>query len=263
MGCSFVIVRYALLSYPTQKMNQAAIASLAATAFLVTDPYFLLQQRMRKRKFLFKQIRDNDPLRRQLDRERFRVSRPGRNHPPYSRVPFDINNKTDLWCLEFLRFTKSQVQEIAVELNLENCILRKRYTATPTTMLALVLYRLSSPTRYKDLCDVFGHGTSWLESIFNDTITFIYENQKELLYWDSTRLTSQQIAVYCDAIKTPGNLGLCYGFIDATHRAICKPGTTPQRLFYSGYKKIHSIKFQAITTPDGIISHLDGKDLIP
>lgn len=40
-------------------------------------------------------------------------------------------------------------------------------------------------------------------------------------------------------------------------RAICRPMQN-QRLYYSGYKKCHAIKFQAVTTPDGLISHLAG-----
>jgi len=31
-----------------------------------------------------------------------------------------------------------------------------------------------------------------------------------------------------------------------------------QKLFYSGYKKVHSVKFQAIMAPDGLIIHLAG-----
>jgi len=31
-----------------------------------------------------------------------------------------------------------------------------------------------------------------------------------------------------------------------------------QKVLYSGYKKVHSIKFQAIMAPDGLIIHLAG-----
>ena len=77
-----------------------------------------------------------------------------------------------------------------------------------------------------------------------------------MLYWDHIRLTPEQLKNYCQAIDTPGNL--IYGFIDGTHRAICRPSSLPQQPFYSGYKKIHSIKFQAIMAPDGLIIHPAG-----
>jgi len=31
-----------------------------------------------------------------------------------------------------------------------------------------------------------------------------------------------------------------------------------QELYYSGYQKCHAVKYQAVLTPDGLISHLGG-----
>ncbi|ETO78516.1 hypothetical protein F444_06563 [Phytophthora nicotianae P1976] len=40
---------------------------------------------------------------------------------------------------------------------------------------------------------------------------------------------------------------------------MCKPlGNAEQQALYSGHKRCHGIKFQSVTTPDGIISHLFG-----
>ena len=38
---------------------------------------------------------------------------------------------------------------------------------------------------------------------------------------------------------------------------MCRP-TRNQREYYNGHKRIHAIKFQSVTTPDGIIIHLFG-----
>ena len=103
---------------------------------------------------------------------------------------------------------------------------------------------------------VFGRSVSWIETVFNGTLTYIYEQRRDFLYWDAQRLTAEQLQIYCDAIDAPGNR--IYGFIDGTHRAICRPSTMDQKFFYSGYKKVHSVKFQAIMTPDGLIIHLAG-----
>jgi hypothetical protein len=92
--------------------------------------------------------------------------------------------------------------------------------------------------------------------VFNSTLLYIYNQRKDFLYWDHERLNSEKLAEYCMAINTPGNR--IYGFIDGTHRSICRPGTIDQKIFYSGYKKVHSIKFQAIIAPDGLIIHLAG-----
>lgn len=103
---------------------------------------------------------------------------------------------------------------------------------------------------------MFGRSISWIETVFNGTLIYIYEQRKDFLYWDRQRLTPERLQSYCDAIDTPGRR--IYGFIDGTHRAICRPSTMDQKFFYSGYKKVHSVKFQAIMAPDGLIIHLAG-----
>ena len=50
-------------------------------------------------------------------------------------------------------------------------------------------------------------------------------------------------------------------FIDATHKRICRPQDGTQWFVYSKYKRHHSIKFQAVTGPDGIIYDLWGAEL--
>ena len=92
--------------------------------------------------------------------------------------------------------------------------------------------------------------------MFNGTLIYIYEQRNDFLYWDAQRLTAARLQTYCNAIDTPGNK--IYGFIDGTHRSICRPSIMDQKLFYSGYKKVHSVKFQAIMAPDGVIIHLAG-----
>lgn len=49
----------------------------------------------------------------------------------------------------------------------------------------------------------------------------------------------------------------CWAFLDGTHVRVCRPGEDQEEL-YTGQKKCHTIKFQAVTTPDGIIVHLGG-----
>jgi nuclease HARBI1 len=49
----------------------------------------------------------------------------------------------------------------------------------------------------------------------------------------------------------------CWGFIDCTIRSICRP-TKHQQIIYSGYKKVHALKYSAVKCPDGIIYHLAG-----
>jgi nuclease HARBI1 len=48
-----------------------------------------------------------------------------------------------------------------------------------------------------------------------------------------------------------------WGFIDGTLRKTCHPSHF-QKLLYSGHKRCHGIKFQSVTTPDGLIALLFG-----
>lgn len=48
-----------------------------------------------------------------------------------------------------------------------------------------------------------------------------------------------------------------WGFIDGAMRAICRPDKS-QEIYYSGYNKCHTVKYQALSTLDGLIRHLAG-----
>jgi len=67
----------------------------------------------------------------------------------------------------------------------------------------------------------------------------------------------EKIESYAKIVEKKGGVSSVWGFIDGTMRAICRP-VEFQRRYYSGYKKCHSYKFQAVMTPDGILSSLTG-----
>ena len=62
--------------------------------------------------------------------------------------------------------------------------------------------------------------------------------------------------IYSNAITAKGSpLDNCFGFIDGTVRPISKPGQN-QHVFYNGHKRVHSIKFQSVALPNGIIGNM-------
>jgi len=85
--------------------NMMTLYTTGVSLFLL-DPFLLMQQRLRKKRIIIVHIRSN-PLRRQIQHERLRVSRPNRGRPPYTTHQFNLFNKSDKWCLEFLQFTKA------------------------------------------------------------------------------------------------------------------------------------------------------------
>ena len=68
----------------------------------------------------------------------------------------------------------------------------------------------------------------------------------------------QHLQTFADAIKANGApLKNCWGFVDGTVRPICRP-TENQRVVYNGHKRVHSLKFQSVVTPNGLIANLYG-----
>ncbi|RPB05834.1 hypothetical protein L873DRAFT_1825095 [Choiromyces venosus 120613-1] len=101
----------------------------------------------------------------------------------------------------------------------------------PETALCLLLYRLSAPNQLKEDMKIFQHSQSWLSIVFNDIID--------------------------EVIEAKGGVKGIWRFIDGMIHMICRL-TLHQRYYYSGYKKSHGFKFQAVITPDGIISCFAG-----
>jgi len=103
-----------------------------------------------------------------------------------------IDQHDDTWCLEFLRFTKSEVKEMAFILQIP---LKFRFGIhyTAHDALALILYRLSSPLCLKDVVDCFNHDLGWISTVFNDVCIHLNRNFHKKLEWDSSFLTPQRL----------------------------------------------------------------------
>ena len=70
--------------------------------------------------------------------------------------------------------------------------------------------------------------------------------------------TAERVKEYSDAVARKVGMDLhIWDFIDGTVRRICRPDQH-QRAFYNGLKRTHALKFQVVTTPDGLITHLHG-----
>jgi hypothetical protein len=186
--------------------------------------------------------------------------RPQQPQLTYTPSNFSIETRTDIWCIEFLRFNKYQINQLARLLEIPEKY-RSRYHAAPTTALAITLYRLSYPSRLKQALEIFGHSKSYLSIIFNDVCIHIYHRYQAKLFWNCSQLTPAALTRYCAAIEAKGCPGgKVWGFIDGTHRTICRPTPTvaDQAWFYTGYKKSHTMQFQGVTTPDGMIRSIAG-----
>ena len=88
----------------------------------------------------------------------------------------------------------------------------------------------------------------------------MYYTWRHLLLFDHVRLTPAYLKTLADTVKEKGGdtaLPDIWGFIDGTHVHVSRPDQDQEEI-YSGQKKCHSLKYQAIATPDGLIAHLGG-----
>jgi len=118
---------------------------------------------------------------------------------------------------------------------------------------------MSSPARWRDLEPLFGRSSSSLCELFYETIERLDIRWSNLLCVWRGDLMVERAALYAQhVLEKGGGLDNCVGFIDGTGLFVARPGGALQRSVYSGHKRTHMLKFQTVTTPDGLIFHLFG-----
>ena len=76
--------------------------------------------------------------------------------------------------------------------------------------------------------------------------------------WNDDVLNPHLLQEYADVIHAKGApLENCFGFIDGTVRPIARPDQQ-QRIVYNGHKRVHSLKFQSVALPNGLIGNMYG-----
>lgn len=149
------------------------------------------------------------------------------------------------------------------------------------------LHRLSRPTRLEELAnDVFGRDYTQLSRAFHWFLSHLWGHFSFLLldnldYWSTTfsdcansiykRLLANGMSPL--AMDSEHNYFAVAGFIDGTIQPCVRPGGGPvgkggknanrhdsliQRAFYTGWKKLHGLKWQGVTLPNGIIADFWG-----
>jgi hypothetical protein len=103
----------------------------------------------------------------------------------------------------------------------------------------------------------YDHSEPNLTSVFYFIMEFIDVASANTLH-RPIEMTANRIPMYAERLVEKGScFDRCWGFLDATCRRICRPNVA-QRSFYSGDKKFHCVKFQAIVAPDGLALHVFG-----
>ena len=95
--------------------------------------------------------------------------------------------------------------------------------------------------------------------ITNAVVNCLYEDHgHRITEWNHEVLSPASLETYAAGIYHKGAaLESCFGFLDGTVRPISRPGEN-QRAVYKGHKRVHSLKFQSMTLPNGLVGNLYG-----
>ena len=170
-----------------------------------------------------------------------------------------LDSLTDSAFVDFFRFSRTDFRKLLVLLQFPaDAKLADRHKVSGEVCLLVLLRRLTYPARYCDLGRFFGRSNTAICLIFNFALNHVYGKTRHLLQFDWQRLDAAYLEKMGDLVQAKGGmLDDCVGFIDGTVRAICRPGRN-QRPMYSGHKRVHAVKFQNITFPDGMVVFMDG-----
>ncbi|XP_063912768.1 uncharacterized protein LOC135129532 [Zophobas morio] len=177
----------------------------------------------------------------------------------YTRVPFDIH-KVEIGNFKYLcRFDKEDIVKLHRALQLPHRFeTEDRHIIGGVEGLCLLLRRFAYPNRLKELQNEFGLQYSSLSKLVKLICHFVYMRWSKLLlnFEENKWLTTDFLKELALLVHEKGApLTNCIGFIDGTARSTCRP-TRMQKELYSGHKRVHCLKFQAITLPNGLILHL-------
>ena len=174
--------------------------------------------------------------------------------------PFNWENYDPLTCKIELRFEKSDIPRLQDVLQIPEWVKFYRSSYCPgLEALCILLRRLAFPVRYCDMVPRFGRSVPDLCKITHVVLNHIFElHRHRIENWNHPWLQRNKLAEYAAAIYNKGApLNNCFGFIDGTVRPICRPGEN-QRVVYNGHKRVHSLKFQSVVLPNGLIGNLAG-----
>ena len=105
-------------------------------------------------------------------------------------------------------------------------------------------------------CAAFWQVREWNEPHFGVTLDDVYQRFHHLL--EDLNLVWLDTSVFTTAVQDEGApLDKCWGFIGGTACLVARP-VKNQKVMYSGRKRFHCLKFQSVTTPNGLIGHMFG-----
>ena len=184
------------------------------------------------------------------------------NRISLSDLSFNFNGFTDSCCLSMFRFTKDDLRRVVKTIGwVGTHTQRNRYACDSLMVTCVLLRRLTTPARWRDMEFTFGRHAAQLSEIFWEGLESFLETRQHLIMSAiDPAFIASRASLYAEKIKDKCHaLDNFMGFIDGTVIAIARPSRNEvQNVAYNGHKRKHALKFQAVTTPDGLLLHAAG-----
>jgi nuclease HARBI1 len=124
--------------------------------------------------------------------------------------------------------------------------------------LCILFNLLSYPSRLETMDSTFCRSFTTLSRIISTTLDLTLDSCGHVISISFAFVNEDNIRRWMNAIRQKGApLEHCLGFVDGTVRPICRPSCN-QNQSYNGHKRVHSLKFQSVSAPNGIIVDLTG-----
>ena len=165
---------------------------------------------------------------------------------------FDLDLLTADECKSEFRFYKKDVYLLTEVLQVPDQIrCYNRVVVDGIEALCIFLKGFTYPCGYFDMLSRFARPVLQLCMKSKQVMDFIYQtHHHHLKNFNRPCLSQASLQNSTEVIHVTGApLRICWGFFD---------GTIIQRVLYNGHKRVHTIKFQSIAAPNGLIANLFG-----
>jgi len=172
-------------------------------------------------------------------------------------VPIPVSGM-DAKMFRFLfRWERSEMQAVCEALRVPAEIKTHSGDKAPGfDVLCMMSMKYAFPVRLGQLIPFFGFSTSKCSRLIAALRTYIFTEFANKLRW-IPEISEVDIKRFCAGVESKTNFPICMGFIDGTVRPVCKPGLLQGEL-YNGKDRVHSLKYQGFSTPDGMLQQLSG-----
>ena len=177
------------------------------------------------------------------------------SHYKYTR--FDLNKYNETEFKDYFRFSKEHVLDLIHLLGIKDSYIAKtKIKWSGLEGFCVLLRRLAYPNRLCDLVPMFGRNCTELSIIFNTMLNEIHAKHGHRLETVDQEWVNYD--AFAEAVTNKGSiLKNVWGFIDGTQGRMCRPHVGQESVF-NGHKRIHSLKYQAVIAPNGLIVHFFG-----